>query len=234
MTANSCSTSPRSRLEVGSSRIEHLGVEHHRSSDRDELLDRDRVAGEHRAGVDREAEALQMALGAPVGRPPVDAPAAARLVPEHHVLAHREVGAEVHLLVHGGDAGVLRVGRAGEALLVTADADGAGIHRIDPGESLDEARLAGAVLAHERVHLTGPEREVDVVEREDAGEPDGDAGHLDDRRDCGVHVHGDSAFPSFIAAHPPGDLSVPRRRALDLPCYRCARDRVGISTRARR
>ena len=54
---------------------QHLGVEHHRAADRDQLLDRDGVAGEDRAGVDLQSEALEVARGAPVGGLPVDAAA---------------------------------------------------------------------------------------------------------------------------------------------------------------
>ena len=41
---------------------------------------------------------------------------------------------------------------------------------VDAGDDLDQRRLAGAVLAHQRVDLAGPEVERDVVERLDAGE----------------------------------------------------------------
>ena len=68
---------------------------------------------------------------------------AAGLVAEHHVLADREVRAEVDLLVDGADAGGLRVGRACEnALRLAADDDRAGVDRVDAGERLDQRRLA--------------------------------------------------------------------------------------------
>ena len=41
---------------------------------------------------------------------------------------------------------------------------------VDAGDDLDQRRLAGAVLAHQRVDLAGLEVERDVVERLDAGE----------------------------------------------------------------
>ena len=63
-----------------------------------------------------------------------------------------------------------------------AKATGAPSIRISPvvgglhaGEDLHQRRLAGAVLAHERVDLAGAEVEVDAVERGDAGEALGDA-----------------------------------------------------------
>ena len=93
---------------------EHLGLEHHGPADRDELLDGDRVGRQQRARVDVHAQAPQVAPGLGVGRPPVDRRAATQLVAEHDVLADRQVGAEVDLLVHGRDAGRLGVGRRGE------------------------------------------------------------------------------------------------------------------------
>ena len=119
-------------------------------------------------------------------------PRAARLVAEHHVLADRQVRAEVDLLVDRRDAGPLGVGGAAEDPRLAGDGDRAAVDRVDAGERLDEGGLAGAVLAHERVDLAGAEEEVDAVEREDAGEADGDAAHLDDRGDFGVRRHGAS------------------------------------------
>ena len=70
---------------------QHPGVEDHRPADRDQLLHRDRVAGQQRVGVEVQPEALQVAGRLAVGGLPVDAAAAAHLVAEHHVLADREV-----------------------------------------------------------------------------------------------------------------------------------------------
>ncbi len=194
MTANSCSTSPRSRLEVGSSRISTRDVEHHGAADRDQLLDGDRVAGQQRVGVDLHAEA------SPGARRPArcaafqSMPAAAvRLVAEHDVLADGQVRAEVDLLVHRRDAGGLGVGGAcGTRLGAPATVIVAGVDGVHAGQRLDEGRLAGAVLAHERVDLARAQAEVDVVEGQHPREADGDAPHLDDRgswRACRVIAH---------------------------------------------
>ncbi len=48
--------------------------------------------------------------------------------------------------------------------------DLAALGRIDAREDLDQGRLAGAVLAEQRVHLAALDLEVDGVERERAGE----------------------------------------------------------------
>ena len=51
----------------------------------------------------------------------------------------------------------------------------AGVRLVDAGQDLDERALAGAVLADQRVDLTGPELERDVVERLGRAEPLRDA-----------------------------------------------------------
>ena len=189
---------------------EHLRVEHHGAADGHELLNGDRVAREHGAGVDRESETLQVPRRLAVRGLPVDAAAAPRLVAEHDVLADREVRAEVDLLIDGGDARILRVGGAAEAARLTAHDDPARIHGVDAGEGFDERRLAGAVLTHQGVDLARPEREVDGIQGEDAGESDGDPGHFDDRRDGGVRGHVTQLpFRASSWAHRPGDRSGP-------------------------
>ena len=52
---------------------QHPGVEDHRPADRDQLLHRDRVAGQQRVGVEPEAQALQVPGRLAVGGLPVDA-----------------------------------------------------------------------------------------------------------------------------------------------------------------
>ena len=52
---------------------EHLRVEHHRAADGDELLDRDGVARQRGAGVDAQAEVVEVARRLAVGGLPVDA-----------------------------------------------------------------------------------------------------------------------------------------------------------------
>ena len=194
-------------VEAGGGLIEdeHLRVEHHRAADGDELLDRDGVARQRGAGVDVQAEVVEVARRLAVGGLPVDAAEGSRLVAEHDVLADRQVRAQVDFLVHGRDAGALGVGGAGEDARLAGDGDGAAVDGVDPGERLDEGGLAGAVLSHERVDLAAAEAEVDAVEREHAGEADGDAGHLDDRGDFGVRGHEVGAFPAPSSARPPGD-----------------------------
>ena len=103
---------------------------------------------------------------------------AAILVAHEDVLRHVEIGEDRRLLVDGGDPGPLRLARALEGRLLAVDADDAGVRRVDAGHDLDQRRLAGAVLAQQRVRLARVERQRDVVERLRRVEPLGDAAHL--------------------------------------------------------
>ena len=57
-----------------------------------------------------------------------------------------------------------------------------GVGTMHAGKHLDQRRLAGAVLAEQRVHLAGAERRLHRVEREGTAEPLGHAANLQQRR----------------------------------------------------
>ena len=185
ITSNSCSTSPASRLEVGSSRISTLGGDVDGPGDRHHLLDGQRVRAERRRDVEVEVEPGQQLGRAPAHLAPPDAAEAARLAADEDVLRHREVRAEVDLLVDRADPGLLRLQGTGEGDRGAGQLDLARVDVVHAGEHLDERRLAGAVLAHQRVHLAREEPEVDVGQRLDAGELLADPGHPQDRVGCG-------------------------------------------------
>ena len=109
-------------------------------------------------------------------------PAMQRLAPEEDVGGDAELRDEVQLLVDDGDARPpRRRGRWRSATGRAVDPDLAVIVGVHAGEDLHQRRLAGAVLAHQRVHLAGAEVEVDAVERGDAGEALADAARAQQR-----------------------------------------------------
>ena len=55
----------------------------------------------------------------------------------------------------------------------------AGVRRVDTGEDFDQRRLAGAVLAEQRVDFAAPDVEIDAVERQRSGESLGEARHFE-------------------------------------------------------
>ena len=89
----------------------------------------------------------------------------AHLAAEVHVLDDVEVVAEGEILVHDLDPELCRVLRAGDRDLLSLEVDVALVDRVDPGDALDQRRLAGAVVADERHDLARPHLEVDVLER---------------------------------------------------------------------
>jgi hypothetical protein len=149
---------------------EHLGARPlavgvsgaHRPYDRDQLLHGQRVRGQGRGDVDVEAEPVDQLGGLPAQPLPLDAAEAGGFASDEDVLRHRQVGAEVDLLVDRADAGLLRLRRAGEPYGRAVQGDGAAVQGVDPGQHLDEGGLAGAVLAEQCVDLAGEEPEVDT------------------------------------------------------------------------
>ena len=79
------------------------------------------------------------------------------------VLRDAELGEQAQVLVDEGDAAL-----HGGVIANSPQLDAARVWSMDTGEDLDERRLAGAVLADERVDLTDADVEVDVIECEGA------------------------------------------------------------------
>ena len=97
------------------------------------------------------------------------------MVAEDDVLGHCEWGYEPEVLVDHRDPGVDRVPRRVEHDRASGEDDLALVGPVEAGEDVRERRLAGAVLTEQCVHLTRRCVEVDVIVRDDAGEPLGDS-----------------------------------------------------------
>ena len=112
-----------------------------------------------------------------------------------------------------------RVGRRIDGAAVEADL--AGIGGVDAGEDLDQRRLAGAVLAEQRMHLAAPDVEVDVVERQRAGEALGQAADMARSGGCACRGAGCSSIASAMARsrpdRSPGRGHAPERDARPEP-----------------
>ena len=119
---------------------------------------------------------------------PVEQAEAALLAAEEDVLGHRAVGHQVDLLVDRADAGRLRLLRRGELDGLAVEQDLAGILPVIAGQDLDQGRLAGAVLADQRMNLARLDLERGRAQRRDAGEALVDAVHGEKRR------HGRSGY----------------------------------------
>ena len=80
-----------------------------------------------------------------------------------------------------------RVARAADLHRPAVDPNVAGVLAVCAAEDLHQRRLPGAVFAEQHVDVARLQRQVDAVERDDAGERLADAPHLEDRRAVSRH-----------------------------------------------
>ena len=147
---------------------DELRVPHHRARDCHRLAlsareRRDRLTD----GLDRgDAKALERLRRTLLHRrllePEEEVPDLAAQV---HVLHDVEVVAEREILVDDLDPELRRVLRTVDRDGLAVEEDLAGVVAVDPGDALDERRLAGAVVTDERHDLAGAHLEVDVGQR---------------------------------------------------------------------
>ena len=109
-----------------------------------------------------------------------DRPGDQRLAAEKDVVGRRQFGNEIEFLMDDRDARPLGVLNAGELRRRAVEPNDAVVLDVHAGEDLHQGRLAGAVLADQRVHLAGPEIEIDVAERRDPAERFANARRLED------------------------------------------------------
>ena len=132
---------------------EDVGAAEERLQDLDPLLLPDRDRADERGRVDDEPELLRQ-LAHPRLRPAlVEEDLVARLHAEDDVLGHGHHRDEHEVLVHHPDPGLDRVPRRAEADRLPVQEDLARVVLVEPVEDVHQRRLAGAVLAEERVHL---------------------------------------------------------------------------------
>gem|GEM_PF-4263135 len=151
--------------------------------DLDQLLLADAEAVDQGLRAFLQSDLGQQCLGPLVGLGPVDHAPAGDLVAEVDVLGDRQQGHQRQFLVDDDDAFGLAVVDAGKARgpALVEDLALVAAMRVDPRQHLHQRRLAGAVLADQRMDLAGHHRQVHVVKRPDPGKGLGDALHLKDR-----------------------------------------------------
>ena len=102
-----------------------------------------------------------------------------RLTADEDVLRHRQMGHQVQFLVDHADAKLLGSSGIGDLDFFAFDEDAAGVLRIDTGEHFHERGFAGAVFAHQRVHLARAQVEPRLAEGMNAGKALLDPFHQD-------------------------------------------------------
>ena len=160
-------------VEAGGRFVEdqELAVHVQRTGDGHELLDGNGITGKVFTDVDVDVETGERLAGLHLAFLLVDEPEfRARFAADADVFGHREVGQQVHFLVHGADAGVFGVQRGTEFALLPVEIDRTRGGGIDARNDLDERAFPRAVFAHERVDLAGFHREIYSLESLDAEE----------------------------------------------------------------
>ena len=126
--------------------------------DLDHLHLRHRQGAHQAGGVDVGLEFAEQFPGAGELGAAIDASeAAARLGAQGDILGDRQVRYRHQLLMDHRDARDQGVVRRLEADVFTAPFDVSAVRSVESGEHLHQRRFTGAVLAHQRMHLSGPE-----------------------------------------------------------------------------
>ncbi len=118
------------------------------------------------AGAKAEADPLVELARSVQRAAPVDEPTAPSSTPEEHVLEHGQRGHERELLVRSVAMPASSASRGERNATGSPSTSELAVVRLDgAADDLAERRLAGAVLADERVDLAGRDRDADIVER---------------------------------------------------------------------
>jgi hypothetical protein len=182
-----------------------------RLEDLDALRLTNREVGDLRRRRDDQSTSRRELGHGLLGGAAVDLHAALRLAAEHDVLGNGERRDEHEVLMHHPDAGIDRFGGAptgdvAEPAVRRGDFDSPGVWSVHAAEDPHQRRLAGAVLADERMNLAALhlERRAAVGDRlaeclDDPGQPhrdrrSGNVGH----RAAGHRVSGTWIFPAMI------------------------------------
>jgi hypothetical protein len=132
---------------------EQVGFPVERLEDLHALLLADGDVADEGARVDGEPELLGQLAHAPVCAALVEQDAVMRLDPEDDVLGDRHDRNEHEVLVHHPDPGLDRLACRRERDRLPVEPDLTPVGLVQPVEDVHQRRLAGAVLAQERVHF---------------------------------------------------------------------------------
>ena len=95
---------------------------------------------------------------------------------DDEILRRRQRGDQREMLVDHADAMRMRVARRGDHLLLAVDQHAAARRLVEAHDAFDERRLAGAVLAEQRMQRARPDMDRDILQRHQRSE---DLGHAD-------------------------------------------------------
>ncbi len=92
-----------------------------------------------------------------------------------------------------------RILRCRKTQCFAVDNDFAVIGLVDPGQDLNEGRFACTVFTNECSYLAGVKRNIDIIERADAGKCLGNAAHLQQRLNRSINrLRRQGRLPAFL------------------------------------
>ena len=104
---------------------------------------------------------------------------------QHHVFGHGLQPGQIHLLIDGGDAGALGLGRRGEIDLLAGKLNAARVAAVHAGQDLEQRGFARAVLADQGVDFAGRDTQFGVDQGMHAGKGFVHMTHVQQRRQGG-------------------------------------------------
>ena len=145
---------------------DHAGLERERLGDFDDLLCADAQPSDGCTRVDVELQVVAAAIAASRLHPSIVDEAERRdgLAAQKDVLGHAEVRDQVQFLMDDGDPGVLASRGLSKRTRRPSSRISPGVGRKHAGEDVHQRRLAGAVLAEQRIEPAAAHRDVDAVE----------------------------------------------------------------------
>jgi hypothetical protein len=154
------------------------GVHGQRLRDLDHLLLGHGERAHDDVGAEVGVELLQELVGLLEHLLPENDRAPALFMAHENVLRHGQVRIGGHVLVDGGDAGLLRLARVAEMHGLAVEEHFPFLRLVHARDHLDECGLACAVFAHQCMDLAGLQIEVDAVQGFDARKDLRDAAQL--------------------------------------------------------
>ena len=105
-------------------------------------------------------------------------PAARQFAAEENVFRHGQIGGELHLLVNQGNACGQGIFRPFDVKRLSVDQDLTAGGSVGTCEDFHQRAFARAIFAHQRVDLTGENRQIHALERVEIAKGFGYAAHL--------------------------------------------------------
>ena len=105
-------------------------------------------------------------------------PAARQLAAKKDIFGNGQVGRELHLLINQGNACGQRIFRPFNVKRLTVDQDLTAGGGIGSREDFHQRAFSRAVFAHQRVDLSGKDRQIHTLERVETAKRFGNAAHL--------------------------------------------------------